>query len=154
MSPVRAAQARNSSSATASLPNPSLAMQRFHVAAGILRNASGQVLIAERNETGPFSNFWEFPGGKIHAGETALVALKRELLEEIGIEATAIEPFMNLTHEYPDRTVDLEFFSVTQWRGEPAGLEGQSLRWIDIPDLNSDELLPADAPIVKLLQTK
>ncbi len=112
------------------------------------------MLIAERNETGPFSNLWEFPGGKIRAGETALVALKRELLEEIGIEATAIEPFMNLTHEYPDRTVDLEFFSVTQWRGEPAGVEGQSLRWIDIADLRADELLPADAPIVELLQAK
>ena len=152
MSPVLADQARNSSSATASLPSPSIAMQRFHVAAGILRNAGGQVLIAERDETGPFSGLWEFPGGKIHAGETALVALKRELLEEIGIEATAIEPFMNLTHEYPDRTVDLEFFSVTQWRGEPAGLEGQSLRWINISDLRADELLPADIAVIEELQ--
>ena len=129
-------------------------MQRFRVAAGILRNAGGQVLIAERNETGPFSDLWEFPGGKIRADETALVALKRELFEEIGIEATAIEPFMNLTHEYPDRTVDLEFFSVTEWSGEPAGLEGQQIRWIDISDLRADELLPADKPIVKLLQTQ
>jgi 8-oxo-dGTP diphosphatase len=129
-------------------------MQHFHVAAGILRNTGGQVLITERIEEGPYSDLWEFPGGKIHAGETALVALKRELLEEIGIEATAIEPFMNLTHEYPDRTVELEFFSVTQWQGVPTGLEGQSLRWIDISDLNSDELLPADAPVVELLQAK
>ncbi len=129
-------------------------MQHFHVAAGILRNTGGQVLITERIEAGPYCDLWEFPGGKIHAGETALVALKRELLEEIGIEATAIEPFMNLTHEYPDRTVELEFFSVTQWQGVPTGLEGQSLRWIDIPDLNSDELLPADAPVVELLQAK
>ncbi len=154
MSPVLADQARNSSSATASLPSPSLAMQRFHVAAGILRNAGGQVLIAERDETGPFSGLWEFPGGKIHAGETALVALKRELLEEIGIEATAIEPFMNLTHEYPDRTVELEFFNVTQWQGVPTGLEGQRIRWVDVADLRADELLPADEPIVKLLQTQ
>jgi 8-oxo-dGTP diphosphatase len=129
-------------------------MQHFHVAAGILRNTGGQVLITERIEAGPYCDLWEFPGGKIHAGETALVALKRELLEEIGIEATAIEPFMNLTHEYPDRTVELEFFSVTQWQGVPTGLEGQSLRWIDIPDLKLDELLPADAPVVELLQTQ
>jgi len=128
-------------------------MQHFHVAAGILRNRGGQVLITERIEAGPYCDLWEFPGGKIHAGETALVALKRELLEEIGIEATAIEPFMNLTHEYPDRTVELEFFNVTQWQGVPTGLEGQSLRWIDVADLRADELLPADAPIVKLLQT-
>jgi 8-oxo-dGTP diphosphatase len=127
-------------------------MQYFHVAAGILRNTGGQVLITERIEAGPYCDLWEFPGGKIHAGETALVALKRELLEEIGIEATAIEPFMNLTHEYPDRTVELEFFSVTQWQGVPTGLEGQSLRWIDIPDIKPDELLPADAPVVSALK--
>ena len=129
-------------------------MQHFHVAAGILRNTGGQVLITERIETGPYCDLWEFPGGKIHAGESALGALKRELLEEIGIEATAIEPFMNLTHEYADRTVELEFFDVTEWSGEPAGLEGQQIRWVDISDLNSDELLPADAPIVELLQTQ
>ena len=129
-------------------------MQCFHVAAGILRNEGGQVLITERTEAGPFYGLWEFPGGKIQAGESALVALKRELLEEIGIEATALEPFMNLTHEYPDRTVDLGFFVVPAWRGEPTGLEGQSLRWVNISDLKPDELLPADAPIVELLQTQ
>ncbi len=129
-------------------------MQCFHVAAGILRNEGGQVLITERTEAGPFYGLWEFPGGKIHAGEAATVALKRELLEELGIEVTAVEPFMNLTHEYPDRTVELEFFVVPAWRGEPTGLEGQSLRWVDISDLKPDELLPADAPIVELLQTQ
>jgi len=128
-------------------------MQPIHVAAGILRNAGGQVLITERIDDSPFRGLWEFPGGKICAGETARIALKRELLEEIGIEVTAVEPLMNLTHEYPDRTVELEFFDVTQWLGEPVGLDGQSLRWIDIADLRADELLPADAPIVDLLQT-
>ena len=127
-------------------------MQCFHVAAGILRNEGGQVLITERTEAGPFYGLWEFPGGKIHAGEAATVALKRELLEELGIEVTAVEPFMNLTHEYPDRTVELEFFDVTEWSGVPAGLEGQQIRWVNISDLNPDELLPADAPIVELLQ--
>ena len=129
-------------------------MQRFHVAAGILRNTGGQVLITERIEAGPYRDLWEFPGGKIHAGETALVALKRELLEEIGIKATAVEPFMNLTHEYPDRIVELEFFDVTEWSGVPTGLEGQQLRWVDISELRADELLPADAPVVELLQTR
>lgn len=128
-------------------------MQCFHVAAGILRNEGGQVLITERTEVGPFYGLWEFPGGKIHAGEAATVALKRELLEELGIEVTAVEPFMNLTHEYPDRTVDLEFFVVTKWRGEPGSLEGQSLRWVDIPDLKPDELLPADIAVIKELQS-
>ncbi len=109
-------------------------------------------MITERIEAGPYCDLWEFPGGKIHAGESALGALKRELLEEIGIKATAVEPFINLTHEYPDRTVELEFFDVTEWSGVPTGLEGQQIRWVDISDLNPDELLPADAPVVELLQ--
>ena len=129
-------------------------MQRVHVSAGILRNAGGQVLLTERIDDGPFCGLWEFPGGKIHADETARIALKRELLEEIGIEVTAVEPLMNLTHEYSDRTVELEFFDVTKWLGEPAGLEGQSLRWVDIAELRADELLPADAPIVAALQNR
>ncbi len=129
-------------------------MQRTQVAAGILRNAGGQVLLTERIGDGAFRGLWEFPGGKIHADETARIALKRELLEEIGIEVTAVEPLMNLTHEYPDRTVELEFFNVTDWRGEPAGLEGQRVRWVDVADLNSHELLPADAPIVAALQNR
>ncbi len=127
-------------------------MQCFHVAAGILRNEGGQVLITERTEAGPFYGLWEFPGGKIHAGEAATAALKRELLEELGIEVTAVEPFMNLTHEYPDRIVELEFFVVPAWRGEPAGLEGQSLRWVDISDLKPDELLPADVQVISALR--
>ena len=109
-------------------------------------------MLTERIDDGPFYGLWEFPGGKIHADETARIALKRELLEEIGIEVTAVEPLMKLTHEYSDRTVELEFFDVTDWRGEPAGLEGQSLRWVDISELNSDELLPADAPVVSVLK--
>ncbi len=129
-------------------------MQHFHVAAGILHNTGGQVLITERIEAGPYCDLWEFPGGKIHAGESALGALKRELLEEIGIEATAIEPFMNLTHEYPGRSVELEFFDITEWSGEPAGLEGQQIRWVDVADLRADDLLPADAPVVVALQNR
>ena len=129
-------------------------MQRTHVAAGILRNAGGQVLLTERIGDGPFYGLWEFPGGKIHADETARIALKRELLEEIGIEVTAVEPLMNLIHEYSDRTVELEFFDVTQWQGEPAGLEGQRIRWVDVAELRADELLPADAPIVEALQNR
>jgi len=58
---------------------------------------------------------------------------------------------MNLSHDYPDRSVDLEFFLVTDWRGEPSGIEGQGIRWIDIAELNVDELLPADAPLVAAL---
>ncbi len=128
-------------------------MLQIHVVAGIMRNAAGEVLITERLCDGPFNGLWEFPGGKIDAGESPIAALQRELREELGIEAVALEPFMNLSHEYPDRLVELEFFLVTDWRGEPEGLEGQGLRWVEIAALNADELLPADAPLVSALQT-
>ncbi len=59
---------------------------------------------------------------------------------------------MNLTHEYPDRIVELEFFNVTEWSGIPAGLEGQQIRWVNISDLHANELLPADIAVVKELQ--
>ena len=100
-------------------------MNHFRVAAGILRDSANRVLITERLCDGPFNGLWEFPGGKISAGETSVQALRRELAEELGIDVTAARPYLDLHHEYPDRTVDLEFFLVTAWHGEPAGLEGQ-----------------------------
>ncbi|MDH3805651.1 MAG: 8-oxo-dGTP diphosphatase MutT [Gammaproteobacteria bacterium] len=127
-------------------------MKHFHVAAGILRDNSGRVLITERLCDGPFNGLWEFPGGKIVAGESPLDALRRELAEELGIEVTSSLPFMDLHHEYPDRTVDLEFFLVTAWQGEPQGLESQGLRWITTDELDADVLLPADKPVVQALQ--
>jgi len=126
-------------------------MNHFRVAAGILHDAAGRVLISERLCDGPFDGLWEFPGGKIGAGESAVDALKRELTEELGITISSPRPFMKLHHEYPDRSVDLEFFLVSDWQGEPAGLEGQGVRWLAATDLDSDELLPADKPVVEAL---
>ena len=127
-------------------------MDHFHVAAGILCDARGRVLVAERLGGGPFQGLWEFPGGKIDDGETAVDALSRELAEELGITVTNSEPFMELHHEYPDRIVDLEFFLVSDWQGEPAGLEGQGIRWLPVSALEPDELLPADAPVLEELR--
>ena len=124
----------------------------FHVAAGILRDKAGRVLISERLCDGPFNGLWEFPGGKIGVGESAADALQRELAEELGVTVTAAQPFIELHHEYPDRTVDLEFFLVTGWRGEPVGLEGQGVRWVVLDELSADQLLPADAPVIEALR--
>lgn len=95
---------------------------------------------------------WEFPGGKIAAGETASQALSRELAEELGIQVIACSSFMNLRHEYDDRVVSIEFFVVSEWRGDPVGREGQALRWVSAELLNADELLPADVPVVAALR--
>lgn len=124
----------------------------LHVAAGILFRDSGHVLIAERLCDGPFNGLWEFPGGKLAPGETAADALSRELAEELGIRVTDSRPLMDLFHEYPDRTVQLEFFVVSGWSGDPVGREGQQLRWVHASQLEATELLPADAPVVKALR--
>ena len=127
-------------------------MNHFDVAAGILCDASGRILIAERLGGGPFHGLWEFPGGKIVTGETAPEALSRELAEELGIEVTVCSSFMNLHHEYDDRIVTIEFFLVSEWNSEPVGREGQELRWVPTELLDADELLPADMPVVAALQ--
>ena len=127
-------------------------MNHFHVAAGILRDSAGRILITERLCDGPFNGLWEFPGGKIVAGETPADALQRELAEELGITVTAAQPYLQLRHEYPDRTVDLEFFLVTGWHGEPSGLEGQGVRWLPASEISPDVLLPADAPVIEALR--
>lgn len=128
-------------------------MKLFDVAAGILWDNAGRVLIAERQCIGPFNGLWEFPGGKIAAGETASDALLRELDEELGIEATEFSSFMNLRHEYDDRIVTIEFFVVSAWNSEPVGREGQALRWVCKDELDAAELLPADVPVVEAIRT-
>lgn len=127
-------------------------MDRFRVAAGILRDASGRVLITERVGGGPFDGMWEFPGGKISADESASDALARELEEELGIILLESEYFMRLEHDYPDRSVSIEFFLVKSWRKEPLGLEGQRLLWVQASALSDHNLLPADVPVIEALQ--
>jgi len=127
-------------------------MKHFDVAAGILCDSSGRVLIAERLGDGPFHGMWEFPGGKIGSDETAPQALSRELNEELGIEVTMCSSFMNLRHEYDDRIVTIEFFIVSDWSNDPVGREGQALRWVPRDMLDASQLLPADVAVVEALQ--
>jgi len=127
-------------------------MNHFNVAAGILCDSDGRILIAERLGDGPFHGLWEFPGGKIGNGETPVQALSRELAEELGIEITTCASFMNLRHEYDDRVVTIEFFIVSAWNSDPVGREGQALRWVPRERLDAAELLPADVPVVEALQ--
>jgi 8-oxo-dGTP diphosphatase len=92
---------------------------------------------------------WEFPGGKQELGETRREALRRELYEELGIEIEAAEPFIELVHDYPDRSVFLDVWLVLAFSGEPHGREGQPLRWVAIEELGDAGLLEADRPIVE-----
>jgi 8-oxo-dGTP diphosphatase len=127
-------------------------MNHFDVAAGILFDSEGRVLIAERLGDGPFHGMWEFPGGKIGPDESAPQALSRELAEELGIEVTHCSSLMNLRHEYDDRIVTIEFFIVSGWNSDPVGREGQALRWVSKDRLGAQNLLPADMPVIEVLQ--
>lgn len=98
------------------------------------------------------ANRWEFPGGKIEADETPVQALKRELLEETGIEVVSATPYDTVDHTYDDLRVTLHFFIVDGWKGEPYGREGQPQRWVPQQELQAEEFPPANVDIVARLK--
>lgn len=123
-----------------------------HAAVAVLRRPDGQVLLGQRPEGKPWAGWWEFPGGKIEAGESPLHALQRELHEELGIEAIAATPWLTRTFSYPERTVKLHFFIVEQWQGEPHGRENQQLSWQRPEHPSVSPLLPANEPVMQALR--
>lgn len=123
-----------------------------HVLAGILRDRSGRVLLAQRPPGKRHAGLWEFPGGKREPGETPAFALARELLEELGIEVHGAEPLTAITHAYPEAVIRLDAWTVTRWTGEPQGLDGQSLAWVPIAELGAWPMPAADRPIVTALR--
>lgn len=114
----------------------------------------GKILIAQRPPSSWMEGYWEFPGGKLNAGEDPREALARELAEELGVRAEvgAIEEV--IAYNYPDRNVLLLFYWCRILEGEPHGMEGQALRWLSPADFGEVEILPADLPIVRKLQGK
>jgi len=99
-------------------------------------------------------HLWEFPGGKVENGESAAMALQRELAEELGIEALEIDHLETIEHDYPDMRVSIDFFVVSGWTGTPTGMEGQELCWVDENELDARMLLAADEPIIAALAAR
>jgi len=118
------------------------------VAAAIVQQPDGRVLLAERPSGKPWSGYWEFPGGKIEAGEQPRAALARELLEELGIDVDAVTPWITFVYDYPEKSVRLYFFRVWRWHGEPHGREGQHLAWERPEAVQVAPLLPANAGVL------
>lgn len=123
----------------------------IHVAAAVLIRPDGTFLLAQRPSDKAYAGYWEFPGGKIEAGETALQALYRELDEELGIAVTRAYPWLNRVFTYPHATVHLHFFRVFEWHGEAYGREGQRLSWQAPDAVHVTPLLPANLPILRAL---
>ena len=126
-------------------------MRELGDVAGLVFDDRGPVLIAQRPAGKALAGRWEFPGGKVDAGESAAAALMRELLEETGIRAGAAERVMLYAASYPDRVIWLDVWKVRDWSGEPQGLDGQALAWVLPSQLHQHDILEADAPIVAWL---
>ena len=128
-----------------------------HVAVAILKKENGEFLLTSRPEGKPWAGWWEFPGGKIEAGESSERALERELQEELDVTPTACQAWIQKrfdypeTHDSPAKTVHLHFFFVTQWQGELAPKEGQKLSWQTPGQVSVKPVLPANTPIMHAL---
>lgn len=122
------------------------------VAAGVLTDATGRILLARRTAGRDMAGAWEFPGGKIERHESSEQALKRELKEELGIEVLATEPLMSVPQNTGDKSIKLDVFKVTKYSGQPRGLENQALAWVPNNKLRSYPMPSADLPVVAALQ--
>jgi len=129
-----------------------LTKPRLRVVAAALFDAERRVLIAERPAGKHMAGWWEFPGGKVGSDESDAQALIRELREELGVDAEPDAEIMTLTHDYPDRVVDLVLWRATVKSGVPRGLDGQQLKWVDCGALAAERLLEADRPFIAALQ--
>jgi 8-oxo-dGTP diphosphatase len=124
------------------------------VAAVALVDADGRVLLAQRPEGKHLAGLWEFPGGKVHGGETPEGALIRELREELGIETDAkcLAPFTFASHAYDDFHLLMPLYVCRVWQGIVRPLEGQRLAWTRIGDIGNYPMPPADVPLVAMLR--
>ena len=126
--------------------------QLVEVAAAVIERPDGTFLMARRPQGKAYAGWWEFPGGKVEAGESARHALDRELREELGIEVVEAWPWLKRAFVYPHAHVMLRFFRVTAWAGEPHPHEGQVLAWSHARAPEVEPILPANGPIMKALQ--
>jgi len=124
----------------------------MHVMAGVLLDASGRVLLAQRPMGKHLAGFWEFPGGKREAGETPLAALARELLEELGIHVQSAEPLIRVPWRYDERELLLDAWRISSWRGEPRPVECQPLQWLLPANVDPVILAPADRVVLAALR--
>lgn len=123
------------------------------VAACVLLDSNGKLLIAKRPQGRPLAGLWEFPGGKVESGESPEHALIRELAEElgIGIALADISPLTFASHDYPDFHLLMPLFLCRRWRGEPLPHEGQELAWVKPEELSAYAMPPADEPLKAVL---
>ena len=124
----------------------------IHVAVAVIVDAVQQVLISRRPSHVHQGGLWEFPGGKVEAGEHVYAALCREIQEELNLEIISAKPFITILHHYADKSVLLDVWHVTQYQGQASGMEGQAITWQPITDLDVDQFPLANRKIIFALQ--
>jgi len=124
----------------------------IHVAVAVLRNAEGKILLSRRRKGTHLAGLWEFPGGKLEAGESLSEALQREIKEELGIGIVTHRPLIQISHSYPEKEVFLDVHLVNEWQGTAAGVEGQQIAWVSAEEIDGYHLPPADRPIVTAIR--
>ncbi|MGB8365322.1 MAG: 8-oxo-dGTP diphosphatase MutT [Rhizomicrobium sp.] len=124
------------------------------VAACALVDPDGRVLVAQRPAGKSMAGLWEFPGGKIEAGERPEETLIRELAEELGITVkhACLAPFTFASHSYPDFHLLMPLYLCRRWEGTVIGREGQALKWLRPKDLSNIAMPPADMPLIPMLR--
>lgn len=120
------------------------------VAVGVLVQSDGSFLLTSRPAGKVYAGYWEFPGGKLETGESVAQALRRELHEELGIEAQEIQPWKSELVDYPHALVRLNFCKVLRWQGELQMREGQSFAWQQLP-VQVAPVLPGTVPVLRWL---
>jgi 8-oxo-dGTP diphosphatase len=120
------------------------------VAVGVLIDPEGRFLITSRPEGKVYAGHWEFPGGKVEAGESVETALQRELHEELGIAIGAAQPWKAILHDYPHALVRLHFCKVFDWSGPFEMREAQQMAWQTLP-VEVSPLLPGTLPVLAWL---
>jgi len=126
------------------------------VAAAALIDGDGRILLSQRPEGKPMAGLWEFPGGKIHEGETPEFALVRELEEELGIEARecCLSPVAFASHSYESFHLLMPVYVCRMWNGIPQSREGQALKWVRLEDMADYPMPEADIPLITQLMDR
>lgn len=122
------------------------------MAAGVIADKRGDILVARRFDHAHQGGLWEFPGGKLEPGEPVPAGLGRELGEEIGIGVEAARPLIRVRHDYPERSVLLDVWRVSAWSGRIHGREGQELAWMAPDRLRELPMPAADVPVVSAVR--
>ncbi|MEH6580425.1 MAG: 8-oxo-dGTP diphosphatase MutT [Halioglobus sp.] len=124
-------------------------MAALHVAVAVILDSQERILISKRSAQAHQGGLWEFPGGKVEAGESVEHALARELQEEVGIGVGSVTPLLKVRHRYSDKDVLLDVWVVRDFSGTARGCEGQPLAWISVEGLQDYSFPEANKPIIE-----